>query len=154
MLDIVYADGVKLLGYLQDGTIGVTCTLHVCGCNSCALCTTLDAGRHAMRLSWRLQPAEGAEAPGLRWPPPATMSRMKVPLNAQVVGWLSGYQETLKELGLEDSEIVFPEGPDRGMTLLVGKYIARMRGTLHTWFVNILQVRPLLQLCANAELQL
>lgn len=61
--------------------------------------------------------------------------------DAQVVGWLSGYQETLKELGLEDSEIVFPEGPDRGMTLLVGKYISRMRGTLHTWFINILQVR-------------
>ena len=66
-----------------------------------------------------------------------------------MVGWLSGYQETLKELGLEDSEIVFPEGPDRGMTLLVGKYIARMRGTLHTWFVNILQVRPPLQSCAT-----
>ncbi len=60
--------------------------------------------------------------------------------SAQVVGWTSNYQETLKELGLEDSDIVFPEGPDRGMTLLVNKYITRMRGTLHTWFVNILQV--------------
>jgi len=58
----------------------------------------------------------------------------------QVVGWTSNYQETLKELGLEDSDIVFPEGPDRGMTLLVNKYITRMHGTLHTWFVNILQV--------------
>ena len=58
----------------------------------------------------------------------------------QVVGWTSGYQETLKELGLEDSDIVFPEGHDRGMTLLVNKYIMRMRATLHTWFVNILQV--------------
>ncbi|CAK0787040.1 hypothetical protein CVIRNUC_010256 [Coccomyxa viridis] len=57
----------------------------------------------------------------------------------KVVGWTSGYQETLKELGLEDSDIVFPEGHDRGMTLLVNKYIMRMRATLHTWFVNILQ---------------
>ena len=60
----------------------------------------------------------------------------------QVVGWASGYQETLKELGLEDGDIVFPEGHDRGMTLLVNKYIMRMRATLHTWFVNILQVGP------------
>ena len=60
--------------------------------------------------------------------------------SAQVVGWTSNYQETLKELGLEDGDIGFPEGPDRGMTLLVNKYITRMRGTLHTWFVNILQV--------------
>ena len=61
-------------------------------------------------------------------------------VSMQVVGWTSGYQETLKELGLEDSDIVFPEGHDRGMTLLVNKYIMRMRATLHTWFVNILQV--------------
>ncbi len=72
-------------------------------------------------------------------------------LYAQVVGWLSGYQETLKELGLEDNEITFPEGPDRGMTLLVGKYITRMRGTLHTWFVNILQVRLLLQWSSHSD---
>ena len=67
---------------------------------------------------------------------------------AQVIGWMSGYQETLKELGLEDGDIGFPEGRDRGMTLLGAKYIPRMHATLHTWFVNILQVRPRLDSCA------
>lgn len=61
----------------------------------------------------------------------------------QVVGWTSNYQETLKELGLEDGDIGFPEGPDRGMTLLVNMYITRMHATLHTWFVNILEVSQL-----------
>ena len=59
------------------------------------------------------------------------------------MGWTSNYQETLKELGLEDCDIGFPEGPDRGMTLLVNKYITRMRATLHTWFANILEVSQL-----------
>lgn len=67
-----------------------------------------------------------------------------------MVGWTSNYQETLKELGLEDGDIAFPEGPDRGMTLLVGKYIARMRATLHTWFVNILQASALSPLAGHA----
>ena len=60
---------------------------------------------------------------------------------AQVVGWTSNYQETLLELGLEEGEVGFPQGPDRGSTLLVSKYISRIRATLHTWFVNILEVR-------------
>jgi hypothetical protein len=68
----------------------------------------------------------------------------------QVVGWTSNYQETLKELGLEDSDIGFPEGPDRGMTLLVSKYITRMRATLHTWFVNILQASQPHCTCASS----
>ena len=62
----------------------------------------------------------------------------------QVIGWTSNYQETLRELGLEEEDIAFPEGPDRGTTVLIDKYIARMRSTLHTWFVNILEVRPFL----------
>ena len=57
----------------------------------------------------------------------------------QVIGWTSNYQETLKELGLEDGDVGFPEGPDRGCTVLVGKYIARIRTTLHAWFENILE---------------
>ena len=56
-----------------------------------------------------------------------------------MIGWTSNYQETLKELGLEDGDVGFPEGPDRGCTVLVGKYIARIRTTLHAWFENILE---------------
>jgi hypothetical protein len=59
---------------------------------------------------------------------------------AQVIGWTSNYQETLKELGLEDADVGFPEGPDRGSTVLIAKYIARIRTTLHAWFENILEV--------------
>lgn len=58
----------------------------------------------------------------------------------QVIGWTSNYQETLRELGLEDEDVVFPQGPDRGYTLLVERYIQRTSSTLHTWFVNILEV--------------
>ena len=64
-------------------------------------------------------------------------------LAAQVIGWTSNYQETLRELGLEEEDIAFPEGPDRGTTVLIDKYIERMRTTLHAWFVNILEVRSL-----------
>ena len=58
----------------------------------------------------------------------------------QVIHWTNNYQETLRELGLEDDDIMFPEGPDRGTTVLIDKYIERMRTTLHAWFVNILEV--------------
>ncbi len=60
----------------------------------------------------------------------------------QVIHWTNNYQETLRELGLEDDDIMFPEGPDRGTTVLIDKYIERMRTTLHAWFVNILEVWP------------
>jgi hypothetical protein len=59
---------------------------------------------------------------------------------AQVIGWTSNYQETLRELGLEDEDVLFPQGPDRGYTVLVEKYIHRITSTLRTWFVNILEV--------------
>ena len=58
-----------------------------------------------------------------------------------MIGWTSNYQETLKELGLEDTDVGFPEGPDRGSTVLIAKYISRIRTTLHAWFENILEVR-------------
>ncbi|BDA50552.1 Exocyst complex component 3 [Coccomyxa sp. Obi] len=57
----------------------------------------------------------------------------------KVIHWTNNYQETLRELGLEDDDIMFPEGPDRGTTVLIDKYIKRMRTTLHAWFVNILE---------------
>lgn len=56
------------------------------------------------------------------------------------MGWISGYQETLGELGLEEVEARFPHGSSRGTTLLIDKYIERMHATLHAWFVNILEV--------------
>jgi len=61
---------------------------------------------------------------------------------AQVIGWTNNYQETLRELGLEEDDIAFPDGPDRGSTVLIDKYISRISTTLHAWFVNILEVRP------------
>ncbi len=64
----------------------------------------------------------------------------EVAASAQVMGWISGYQETLGDLGLEEEEAHFPEGGSRGTTLLIDKYIERMRATLHAWFVNILEV--------------
>ena len=59
---------------------------------------------------------------------------------AQVMGWISAYQETLGDLGLEEEVARFPQGGSRGTTLLIDKYIERMRATLHAWFVNILEV--------------
>ena len=56
------------------------------------------------------------------------------------MGWISGYQETLGDLGIEDEEARFPQGGSRGTTLLIDKYIERMHATLHAWFVNILEV--------------
>ncbi len=71
----------------------------------------------------------------------------------QVIGWTSNYQETLRELGLEDEDVVFPQGPDRGYTLLVHRYIQRISTTLHTWFVNILEVGHNSLLCHLAWLR-
>ena len=61
----------------------------------------------------------------------------------QVMGWISGYQETLGDLGIEEEEARFPQGGSRGTTLLINKYIERMHATLHAWFVNILEASAL-----------
>ncbi|KAK9827315.1 hypothetical protein WJX81_003676 [Elliptochloris bilobata] len=57
----------------------------------------------------------------------------------KIMGWISGYQETLGDLGIEEDEAHFPQGGSRGTTLLIDKYIERMRAMLHAWFVNILE---------------
>ncbi|KAK9812960.1 hypothetical protein WJX72_006516 [[Myrmecia] bisecta] len=57
----------------------------------------------------------------------------------KVIDWISSYQDTCRELGIEEEEIVFPKGTDRGITLLIDKYIERMHDTLNTWFTNILE---------------
>ena len=55
------------------------------------------------------------------------------------MGWVNQYSDTLRDLGIEEDELGFPSGSDRGMGMLTDKYIERMRQQLNTWFTNILQ---------------
>jgi len=57
----------------------------------------------------------------------------------QVMGWVNQYSDTLRDLGIEEDELGFPTGSDRGVGMLTDKYIERMRQQLNTWFTNILQ---------------
>ena len=66
-------------------------------------------------------------------------------VQAQVMGWVSGYQATLRELGLDDEDVNFPSGANRGVSVLISKYTDRMHATLQAWFVNILEVRTMHQ---------
>lgn len=56
----------------------------------------------------------------------------------QVMTWVSRYQESCRELGIEDDKLEFPKG--RGLAMLIDKYIERIHQTLKTWFTNILEV--------------
>lgn len=56
------------------------------------------------------------------------------------MGWVNQYSDTLRDLGIEEDELGFPTGSDRGVGTLTDKYIERMRQQLNTWFTNILQV--------------
>ncbi len=58
----------------------------------------------------------------------------------QVMGWVNQYSDTLRDLGIEEEELGFPTGSDRGVGMLTDKYIERMQQQLNTWFTNILQV--------------
>lgn len=58
----------------------------------------------------------------------------------QVMGWVNQYHDTLRDLGIEEDELGFPSGSDRGIGMLTDKYIDRMRQQLNSWFTNILQV--------------
>ena len=60
---------------------------------------------------------------------------------AQVIQWISGYQETLGNLGVAEEDAAFPAGQQSGMQLLMQKYIERMKNTRETWTKNILEVR-------------
>lgn len=58
----------------------------------------------------------------------------------QVIKWISGYQETLANLGVPEEDTVFPQEKQSGLKLLMQKYIERMQATRKTWFTNILEV--------------
>ena len=57
-----------------------------------------------------------------------------------MLAWVNQYQETLRDLGIEEEEVRFPESTSRGEALLLRKYVERLHDTLTTWFTNILQV--------------
>lgn len=59
------------------------------------------------------------------------------------MSWVSWYQETCRELGVEEAELQLPAGPGRGVGMLVERYTGRVHELLTTWFTNILQVPPL-----------
>lgn len=56
------------------------------------------------------------------------------------MAWITDYQETLRELGIEEDSVQLPTGSDSGTYQLTEKYIARVESTLITWFNNILEV--------------
>jgi len=58
------------------------------------------------------------------------------------MAWVTDYQETLRELGIEEADLQFPGGTDQGSYLLTEKYISRVEATLISWFANILEVPP------------
>ena len=56
------------------------------------------------------------------------------------MAWVTDYQETLRELGIEEADLQFPGGTEHGSYLLTEKYITRVEMTLISWFNNILEV--------------
>ena len=56
------------------------------------------------------------------------------------MAWVGSYQETCRDLGIDDAELDFPAGPGRGIAALVDCYTSRVHGLLNTWFTNILEV--------------
>ena len=57
------------------------------------------------------------------------------------MAWVGSYQETCRDLGIDDTELEFPAGPGRGIAALVDCYTRRVHGLLNTWFSNILEAR-------------
>ena len=55
------------------------------------------------------------------------------------MAWVGSYQDTCRELGIEDDDLEFPVGQGRGIGALVDKYTERVAGLLSTWFTNILE---------------
>ena len=60
------------------------------------------------------------------------------------MAWVGSYQETCRDLGIEDADLEFPGGPGRGIGALVDRYTERTHVLLNKWFTNILEV-PRLQ---------
>ena len=56
------------------------------------------------------------------------------------MAWVNQYNETLRDLGIEEDKLGFPDEANRGMGMLTDKYIERMRQQLSSWFTNIIQV--------------
>lgn len=63
------------------------------------------------------------------------------PLPWQVMLWIAGYRATLGEFGVEEGECSFPAGSQAGLSLLIDKYVQRIKATLASWLVNIVEVR-------------
>lgn len=57
-----------------------------------------------------------------------------------MVGWISSYEEALRELGVAEEDVAFPQEPKRGAAVLMTTYIHRMKASLTNWFTNILEV--------------
>lgn len=57
----------------------------------------------------------------------------------KVMLWIAGYQATLGEFGVEEGECAFPTGPHAGLSLLIDKYVQRIKATLASWLVNIVE---------------
>lgn len=55
--------------------------------------------------------------------------------------WATTYQETCRELGVDEESLGLPVGGGRGMGAMVGRYTERVHGLLTTWYTNILEVR-------------
>ena len=58
----------------------------------------------------------------------------------QVLAWVNQYQETLRDLGIEEDEVRFSDSSSGGEGLLLRKYVERLHSTLTTWCTNILEV--------------
>lgn len=57
----------------------------------------------------------------------------------KVLAWVNQYQETLRDLGIEEDEVRFSDSSSRGEGLLLRKYVERLHSTLNTWCTNILE---------------
>ena len=72
----------------------------------------------------------------------------------QVLAWVNQYQETLRDLGIEEDEVRFSDSSSGGEGLLLRKYVERLHSTLTTWCTNILELRThkqVAQLCHDTH---
>ena len=58
----------------------------------------------------------------------------------QVMGWVTDYQLSSRDLGIEEDDLKFPAGPGSGTWFMTEKYISRVESTLVAWYTNILEV--------------
>lgn len=71
--------------------------------------------------------------------------QLTTPCQLKVMQWVNQYQETLRNLGVEEALVLLPVAPwsdpegRPGMSRLIESYTTRMEQTLTTWFKNILE---------------